>query len=215
MRLPSTSSAVGIWLRILAAASCLLLSPHPVRTEPITAASVISVLHLGKEVVSSILETWDLVEEVGDVHLPFKRNKDEKILQKMQELSQQIAASEHQILNTVELSVGNLLKQLAIDGKLEHNLQELADLMNRISNREHLMQSYVNSDERLEQLTLESFASSTVAQDVNSVPELLARIELLVAGSRDLPFRKPGSLELMLHATEVGGLGGKRVAEKQ
>ncbi|XP_038122636.1 uncharacterized protein LOC6041925 isoform X1 [Culex quinquefasciatus] len=201
MRLPSTSSA-GLWLRILAAASCLLLSPHPVRTEPITAASVISVLHLGKEVVSSILETWDLVEEVGDVHLPFKRNKDEKILQKMQELSQQIAASEHQILNTVELSVGNLLKQLAIDGKLEHNLQELADLMNRISNREHLMQSYVNSEERLEQLTLESFASSTVAQDVNSVPELLARIELLVAGSRDLPFRKPGSLELMLHATE-------------
>lgn len=75
--------------------------------------------------------------------------------------------------------------------------------MNRISNREHLMQSYVNSEERLEQLTLESFASSTVAQDVNSVPELLARIELLVAGSRDLPFRKPGSLELMLHATEV------------
>lgn len=76
--------------------SCLLAISHlpqPVRSQ-VTVASVISVFQLSKEVISSIIETWDLVEEVGDFHLPFKRNKDEKILKRMFELSLQIEKSE-------------------------------------------------------------------------------------------------------------------------
>lgn len=68
------------------------------------------------------------------------------------------------------------------------------------------MRSYLDSEEQLERHTLETFASSTVAQDVNSVQELLSRIELLVLGPQDLPFRKLGTLELMLEATKVSKL---------
>lgn len=79
--------------------SCLLAISHlpqPVRSQ-VSVASVVSVLHLTKEVVSSVIETWDLVEEVGDIHLPFKRNKDEKILKRMFELSLQIERSERNV----------------------------------------------------------------------------------------------------------------------
>ncbi|XP_058830636.1 uncharacterized protein LOC131689510 isoform X1 [Topomyia yanbarensis] len=204
----NASSSSKLTRSLLTSFSCLLLlftltnHVRPVRTEVASVASVISVLHLGKEVISSIIETWDLVEEVGDIHLPFKRNKDEKILRKMYELSQQIAASEDQFANTAQATVETLLKQLAIDSRLENQLQELADLMNRVSHRELVMRSYVESEEKVEQLTLESFCRSTVAHDVNSVPELVSRIDLLVSGSRELPFKKPGVLELLQYATE-------------
>lgn len=88
------------WLAIASCLLALLLSgqTRPVQAaDPISAASVISVLHLGKEIVSSIVETWDLVDEVGDVHLPFKRGKDQKILKEMYSISQQIEHSEHQV----------------------------------------------------------------------------------------------------------------------
>ncbi|XP_055585680.1 uncharacterized protein LOC129738485 [Uranotaenia lowii] len=194
------------WLPVLATWLLLVLvvsPPRLVRTEALTAAGVIQVVHLTKEVVSSILETWDIIEEVGDVHLPFKRNKDEKILKRMYELSQQIQASENQIINNAEVTMGMLIRQLAFESKVENFMQELADLMNRLSHREQLMRSYLESDEKVERLTLEDFARSTVAQDASSVPELLARINLLVAGSKDLPFREAGLLELLMRATYV------------
>ncbi|XP_055618076.1 uncharacterized protein LOC129763220 isoform X1 [Toxorhynchites rutilus septentrionalis] len=193
--------------RIAIAAFCLLAlvsgQTRPVRAaDPVSTASVISVLHLGREIITSIMETWDLVDEVGDVHLPYKRGNDKKILKQMYMISQQIENSEHQILNNAQLTVDILLKQLMFEFRLENYLQELADLMNRVSHREQIMRSYVESEEKIEQLTLESFASSTVALDVNSIPLLLARIDLLVSGSRDLPFKKPGILELLLQNTE-------------
>ena len=104
----------------------------------------------------------------------------------------------------MEFTIGGLMKQLSIESRLESQVQDLADLMNRVSHREKMMRSYLEADERVETHTLEEFARSTVAQDSSSVSSLLARIDLLVAGSRDLPFRKPGVLELLLHATQVG-----------
>lgn len=103
----------------------------------------------------------------------------------------------------MEFTIGSLVKQLSLESVLENQLQDLADLMNRVSHREQLMRSYLAADEKVETHTLEDFAQSTVAQDSNSILSLLARIELLVSGSRDLPFRKPGVLELLLHATQV------------
>lgn len=103
----------------------------------------------------------------------------------------------------MEFTIGGLVKQLSLESLLESQVQDLADLMNRISHREKLMRSYLEADEQVETHTLEEFARSTVAQDSSSVSSLLSRINLLVAGSKDLPFRKPGVLELLLHATQV------------
>ncbi|XP_062539632.1 uncharacterized protein LOC134207771 isoform X1 [Armigeres subalbatus] len=191
--------ALGLLVGSCLLAVCLL--PQPVSSQ-VTVASVISVLQLSKEVIHSIIETWDLVEEVGDIHLPFKRNKDEKILQRMHDLSLQILQGEQRILSTMEFSIDSLVKQLSIKLQLETQMRDLADLMNRVSNREKWMRSYLESDETIETHTLEDFASSTVAQDTSSVSSLLSRIDLLVAGSTDLPFRQPGVLEMLLQATQ-------------
>lgn len=96
--LPVTIGGKKLLLGLLLVSSCLLTTFQPVQSQiALSVGSVISVFQLGKEVVSSIIETWDLVEEVGDFHLPFKRSKDEKILKRMHELSLQIEQSEHQV----------------------------------------------------------------------------------------------------------------------
>ncbi|KAL9695479.1 hypothetical protein quinque_014764 [Culex quinquefasciatus] len=118
----------------------------------------------------------------------------------MYQNSRQIEDIEHQILNTVGLSIGNLVKQFGSYPKLKHNLQDLADQVERISGRERLMRSYANSEGPLERHKLEAFASSSVAQGVNSVRELLTRMKRSVLGSPNLPSRRPGLLELVLEA---------------
>ncbi|KAL9695482.1 hypothetical protein quinque_014767 [Culex quinquefasciatus] len=118
----------------------------------------------------------------------------------MYQNSRKIEDVEHQILITVELSVGNLLKQFGSYPKLKHNLQDLADQVERISRREGLMRAYADSEGQLEPHKLEAFASSSVAHGVNSVRELLTRMKRLVLGSPNLPSRRPGLLELVLEA---------------
>lgn len=63
---------------------------------------VIDVIRLGKEVTSSVLETWHFVEQtnlVNDVEVPFLKQKQKKILTRMTDLSRQIALVEDQVGN--------------------------------------------------------------------------------------------------------------------
>lgn len=54
---------------------------------------VIEVVKLGKDIVSTLLETWHLVEQTnveGGVELPFQKGKQRKILNKINEVSRRI-----------------------------------------------------------------------------------------------------------------------------
>lgn len=54
---------------------------------------VIEIVKLGKDIVSTLLETWHLVEQTnvdGGVELPFPKGKQRKILNKINEVSRQI-----------------------------------------------------------------------------------------------------------------------------
>lgn len=57
---------------------------------------VIEIVKLGKDIVSTLLETWHLVEQTnvngggGGVELPFSKGKQRKILNKINEVSRQI-----------------------------------------------------------------------------------------------------------------------------
>lgn len=74
---------------------------------------VIDVIRLGKEVTSSVLETWQFVEQtnlVNEVEVPFMKQKQKKILNRMTDLSRQIALVEDKvtflfILNTISTNV--------------------------------------------------------------------------------------------------------------
>lgn len=53
----------------------------------------VEILKLGKDVVSTLLETWNLVEQTnlgGGVELPFRKEKQKKILNKIHEVSRRI-----------------------------------------------------------------------------------------------------------------------------
>lgn len=61
---------------------------------------VIEVVKLGKDVVSTLLETWHLVEQTnvdGGVELPFQKGKQRKILNKINEVSRQISLFEDDV----------------------------------------------------------------------------------------------------------------------
>lgn len=65
---------------------------------------VIDVIRLGKEVVSSVLETWHFVEQtnlVNEVEVPFLKQKQKKILNRMTDLSRQISLVEDKVIVTI------------------------------------------------------------------------------------------------------------------
>lgn len=63
---------------------------------------VVEVLKLGKDIVSTLLETWNLVEQTnlgGGVDLPFRKEKQKKILNKINEVSRKISTFEDDVRN--------------------------------------------------------------------------------------------------------------------
>lgn len=65
---------------------------------------VIEVVKLGKDIVSALLETWQLVEQTnvgggiaGGVELPFPKGKQRKILNQINEVSRQISLFEDDV----------------------------------------------------------------------------------------------------------------------
>lgn len=62
---------------------------------------VIEVLKLGKDVASTLLETWELVEQTnlgGDINVPFRKEKQKKILSRIAEVSRKIDTYEDEVL---------------------------------------------------------------------------------------------------------------------
>lgn len=61
---------------------------------------VIEIVKLGKEVGTTLLETWEIVEQrTGDdgVEMPFRKKREKKILNRLNEVSRQIAAFEDDV----------------------------------------------------------------------------------------------------------------------
>lgn len=61
---------------------------------------VVEILKLGKDITSTLLETWNLVEQTnlgGDVELPFRKEKQKKILNRINEVSRRINTFEDNV----------------------------------------------------------------------------------------------------------------------
>lgn len=61
---------------------------------------VVEVLKLGKDITSTLLETWNLVEQTnlgGDVEIPFRKEKQKKILNRINEVSRRINTFEDNV----------------------------------------------------------------------------------------------------------------------
>lgn len=91
----------------------------------------------------------------------------------------------NQTLNVASWTIDSITKFVGANTKLELELHDLADLVNRINTQDAKMQSYVSNYHDLERFTLEGFAHWIIAQDTTSVQGLLDRIHLLSTGSAD------------------------------
>lgn len=61
---------------------------------------VVEVVKLGKDIASTLLETWNLVEQTnlgGGVELPFRKEKQKKILNRINEVSRRINSFEDEV----------------------------------------------------------------------------------------------------------------------
>lgn len=108
------------WLIYLTALVVLL------SVKPTTAIieDVIDVIRLGKEVTSSVLETWQFVEQtnlVNEVEVPFLKQKQKKILTRMTDLSRQIALVEDKVIVTISSKNKCVMHTKVIIRKFRHN----------------------------------------------------------------------------------------------
>ncbi|XP_050082279.1 uncharacterized protein LOC126569322 isoform X1 [Anopheles aquasalis] len=144
---------------------------------------LITVFHLGKEVVSGVIEAWDLLEDVGNVTLPFQKNRDKKILQRINALASQISTSQVSLSDDFRRYVEDAVLRSADRNKFIARLERLHESIGWIKRREETMQTMLAASESVEQLTLNQFALATVdLSKSDSIIELLHRIETLVTG---------------------------------
>ncbi|XP_055682552.1 uncharacterized protein LOC129789617 isoform X1 [Lutzomyia longipalpis] len=163
----------------------------------------IDVARLLKEVFASVAEGWHLVEqtELSDqIDLPFIKHKHEKIMSKMNELSQQIQNVEFETINTATWTIQSINRFIHNNFQLEWSLHELKDLMNMITLEDQNMRQYAQHVDKLETTTLLRYTESIVSPNSNSVQGWLDRINLLVMGSNDLKaIGKSGLFQMMGH----------------
>ncbi|XP_049536714.1 uncharacterized protein LOC125951746 isoform X1 [Anopheles darlingi] len=144
---------------------------------------LITVFHLGKEVVSGVVEAWDLLEDVGNVTLPFQKNRDKKILQRINALASQISMSQVSMSDDFRRYVEDAVMRSADRNKFITRLERLHEAIGWIKRREETMQAMLAANGSIEQLTLNQFALATVdLSKTDSIIELLHRIETLVTG---------------------------------
>lgn len=72
---------------------------------------VVEVLKLGKDIASTLLETWNLVEQTnlgGEVEIPFRKEKQKKILNRINEVSRKINTFEDNVCITIDTFEANV-----------------------------------------------------------------------------------------------------------
>lgn len=107
-------------------------------------------------------------------------------------------------MNTASWTIESVTNFVGANTKLELQLHDLDDLLNRIKTQDEKMQSYLSNYHHLERFTLEGFAHWITAQDTMSVQGLMDRIHLLVVGSTDLEnVGNVGVLQLLANRMEV------------
>lgn len=109
-------------------------------------------------------------------------------------------------------SIEKITNNIFTNTKLELNLHELSDLMNRIRTRHKELRTFAHNSNDLEQITLQEFAQWTISHDTMAIQGLLDRIHLLVTGSDELRnLGNIGTFELLSNSLEVRYLKKKLI----
>lgn len=90
--------------KIISVLTILLVISSAIQTNALV-DDVIEVLKLGKDVTTSLLEAWDIIEQSthngeGDVEFPFRKTKQKKVLSRIAEVSREISKFETEVSKT-------------------------------------------------------------------------------------------------------------------
>lgn len=140
----------------------------------------IQIIKLGREIITEILKTWQLLDGT-ELELPSTsfRDKEKLILQKIDTLTKKVddvADLSFVTLSTVQRMLNDLPKLLLWRRKME----TLSDRLQYIFYMDNTMASYIKHRDVLEQHTLEDFAQSVISHGATSVRGSLQKIHALV-----------------------------------
>ncbi|XP_069676285.1 uncharacterized protein orion isoform X1 [Periplaneta americana] len=153
----------------------------------------ISILKLGREIVKEIMFTWnalapDKTSELDGVELPLLRGKERKVIERIGEVTRQLDRLRLEQQAMTASMINSLMRDLPQLMRLEYRLEKLADYMSQIDIADLQLKRYIkggydNATEqgkwRLEQHTLENFATWVVSHHPSSIRGLMDRIHYL------------------------------------
>ncbi|XP_060662544.1 uncharacterized protein LOC132795698 isoform X1 [Drosophila nasuta] len=166
----------------------LLLPLLLLTVSPATALieDVLDVLHVVKEVTTGVLKAWDIVQSsplAANIEFPLMREKQRKVLQRLNEVSRQIDQSEETHSQYVAMAIDSVNSFVGNNIQLSAKMNDISDTMNRISSRYQQMKSYEAFKDQLEMSTLIQFAEWTVTPNAHSVHHLMDRLHLTLLGN--------------------------------
>lgn len=111
------------------------------------------------------------------------------------------------MITTAHYTIEAINKHVVDSLSLELRLNELADLINRISSEELNMRDYAESYDKLDPMTIRRYAEWTISPHSNAIQGMLDRMHTIFVGSTDLQFIGKKSLLGQLAAyLQVGHL---------
>lgn len=92
------------------------------------------------------------------------------------------------MINTAHYTIESINKHVVDSLSLELRLNDLADLINRISSEELNMRDYAENYDKLDRLTIRRYAEWTISPHSNAIQGMLDRMHTMVVGAADLEF---------------------------
>ncbi|XP_030378227.1 uncharacterized protein LOC115626861 isoform X2 [Scaptodrosophila lebanonensis] len=180
----------------------LLLATKTAPTDAVL-EDVLDIIHVIKEVTTGILKAWDVVQSsplASKIEFPLMREKQRKVLERLKEVNRQIEKTEEKQSQYTSLAIESVNDFIGTNVKLIAKMNEITDIMNRISSRYQQMTKYEAVKDKLEMVTLVTFAEWTVAPNAHSVHHLMDRLHLTLLGNTEKNNSSSGNLLAQLAA---------------
>ncbi|KAL9917759.1 uncharacterized protein ACN427_000395 [Glossina fuscipes fuscipes] len=153
---------------------------------------VLDVFQVTKTITVNVLKAWHIVEDVVEdeataqgLNFPLAKDKHQKVLTRLKEVSKQIAQIEDQHTEQIAVAVDSINNYIESNLKLLHKRDEIEDIINQISSRFEQMQTYEAYQDKLETGTLLDFAEWTVSPSAYSAYNLMGRLSLIMFGAEE------------------------------
>ena len=180
------------------------------RSIEISLSEVTEVLKFGREVVTDVLESYQLIKpklpgKDAGTDFPFVKMMEKRLMSRIGLVSAKIDAFEGRIEHRNELLLDSLLNKLPEREQLEKSLHDLWKYLGQVDNAYQSFVRYAENFNGYDPYTMEEFARNAVSSNLNALPDVLKMIHRLVVPpkSRDDLFHSRSVLTLLSRGMQV------------